>query len=945
MQSLAAVNQGQIDPQALHDVVMSAYKALGYPAHVVGSWAISENDIEDFVLQAASANPKNIIEVGTFVGVSTMLLALACPEAHIFTVDPDLPLSVEMSSAGSGFAGVDHRATTHDIARRVAAKLGVQDRITFVRGGFAVGDTFSSILTKGGETTKIVGPELCAKEGPFDFAFIDGLHSSEAVAADLKLVATALEPNSSIVLHDCIGFWGASVRSGVFEFLRHHPEYVFSHPPYAEVYKSVGVLRPRSADDGVLVNAREPINPRSVSPLLVQGLARMVATLAGDRSVVEVGFGAPILENSYAAGSEGYVWSKLKEGPKRPPAKDETPDHLHKIAAALDAVSRPVMFSADLLDFASPELLRNVIKAAIARNAPMVMPMTPPGERGVAGPYSRPISALIDMVKEAGGAVYSQPALDAESERYALLPEPRQLGSTSLYASFVVIAGTKGFTDARGRRLIRLLDIDGSEREQLELQRVHLAAAYRRYYGDRNELLRVNEEAGIQLRKLERDLGVLFSDLQASRSAHDAVRAELSQQKADADAAKSDLNEFRTRMIASERTLSIEIERAKTEAANIRAGAIETEFRARAELQEERSKVASLELKLQLETERSRADVAEARAAVAAAQVSMFADFERLMAGIAARRNRGQEVVPVYAAVTQDAQPSIAQVEALPFSAVSHQGSQDIGSVLAEERARLASISRLVIDIFETLDVIDGAMLQQEHALGLAGASASGHSTDSQTSELPDEDRTAVELSMLRERAERIAKLTQHAAAQTVALDSGMAATQAAMREIQASTSWRITAPLRYLGRVTSKMTRAPSQLESRLRVRARGKKLVGLQASLNSELALAGQPALVAPVFDANRYARVYGDVSASDALRHYLTFGEAEGRWPHDKFDPSFYRSQYPDVATQGGSALLHFLQFGLKEGRSPCAHLHPLSELARDAHVSLLVYYARA
>ncbi|RYG38962.1 MAG: hypothetical protein EON93_00990 [Burkholderiales bacterium] len=919
MQSVAAVKQEKIDPQALHDVVLSAYKALGYPAHVVGSWAISENDIDDFVLLAAAANPKKIIEVGTFVGVSTMLLALACPDAHIFTVDPDFPLSVEMSSAGSGFAGVDHGATTHDIARLVAIRLGVQDRITFVRGGFAVGDTFSSILTKGGEKTPIVGPELCAKEGPFDFAFIDGLHSADAVAADLELVEPALKPGSQIVLHDCIGFWGASVRSGIFEFLRHHPEYVFTHPPYADVYKSVGVLRPRTSDEGLLATARKPINPRSVSPLLIQAFTRMVATLAGHRSVIEVGFGAGILENTYAAESEGYVWAKLKHGGDRP-AEGSAQDELAKIVAALDATKNSVIFSADLLDFAPPDLLRRIVKEALRRGVPMVMPITPPGERGVAGPYSRPISALIDMVEEAGGAVYSQPALDVESERYALLPEPRQLGSSSLYASFVVLAGQEGFTDSRSRRLIRLSDIDGAEREQLELQRVHLAAAYRRYYSDRNILLKGNEEAGVLLQRLDREL--------------------------------------------------------------------------RSELQLERLNVTSLELKLQLESERARADVAEARAALTAAQVAMVSDFERIWSEIAGRKFRGH-AQPIEVSVPELTISIAQQAEAVPDSRYGESG-RDLASILAEERARLASVSRLVMDVFDTLDSIDEAMVAQEQALGLVTANLGNEEVVDKhpKSALPDEESSAVELHKLRVRAERISELAQNALTQTVttqvafegteaalqtteaalqtteaalqtteaalqtteaALQTTEAAlqttqvtlqtTQATLQEVHASTSWRVTAPLRFFGRVASKATRLPMHLKSFLRAKARGRKLVGIQEKLNSELAFIGFTQLVAPVFDANRYAQEYGDVPPSKALNHYLTFGEAEGRWPHSKFDPSFYRTQYPDVGARDGSMLLHFLQYGLKEGRSPCADLHPLADLARDARVSPLVYYARA
>ncbi len=51
---------------------------------------------------------------------------------------------------------------------------------------------------------------------------------------------------------------------------------------------------------------------------------------------------------------------------------------------------------------------------------------------------------------------------------------------------------------------------------------------------------------------------------------------------------------------------------------------------------------------------------------------------------------------------------------------------------------------------------------------------------------------------------------------------------------------------------------------------------------------------------------------------MRHYLTLGERQGRWPHPLFDPAWYLGRYPDVAASGQSAFLHFLRYGLKEGR---------------------------
>ena len=40
---------GDLDIARLHEQVLSTYEQLGYPRHVVGSWAISENVVDDLV--------------------------------------------------------------------------------------------------------------------------------------------------------------------------------------------------------------------------------------------------------------------------------------------------------------------------------------------------------------------------------------------------------------------------------------------------------------------------------------------------------------------------------------------------------------------------------------------------------------------------------------------------------------------------------------------------------------------------------------------------------------------------------------------------------------------------------------------------------------------------------------------------------------------------------
>jgi hypothetical protein len=74
--------------------------------------------------------------------------------------------------------------------------------------------------------------------------------------------------------------------------------------------------------------------------------------------------------------------------------------------------------------------------------------------------------------------------------------------------------------------------------------------------------------------------------------------------------------------------------------------------------------------------------------------------------------------------------------------------------------------------------------------------------------------------------------------------------------------------------------------------------------------------------LFDAAYYLAWNADVrlSAIDALDHYLTWGEKEGRKPHPLFDPTWYLTRHPDVAEVGMSALYHYVVAGNGEGLFP-------------------------
>ena len=114
------------------------------------------------------------------------------------------------------------------------------------------------------------------------------------------------------------------------------------------------------------------------------------------------------------------------------------------------------------------------------------------------------------------------------------------------------------------------------------------------------------------------------------------------------------------------------------------------------------------------------------------------------------------------------------------------------------------------------------------------------------------------------------------------------------LERIRGSLSWRITAPVRWLGATILRGT------GGRLLERAEAIRRSGL--------------------FDEAWYLRQNPDVArtGADPIRHYIRFGEREGRRPRPDFDPNAYLESNPDVLAEGKGAFVHWVMEGRFESR---------------------------
>jgi glycosyltransferase involved in cell wall biosynthesis len=67
--------------------------------------------------------------------------------------------------------------------------------------------------------------------------------------------------------------------------------------------------------------------------------------------------------------------------------------------------------------------------------------------------------------------------------------------------------------------------------------------------------------------------------------------------------------------------------------------------------------------------------------------------------------------------------------------------------------------------------------------------------------------------------------------------------------------------------------------------------------------------------LFDEKYYLSTYSDIASAGipGLLHYVNFGDREGRWPNQAFNPNFYRTQFDDGQLHSVCSLYHYAVMG--------------------------------
>ncbi|MEI7773792.1 MAG: hypothetical protein WCK17_03375, partial [Verrucomicrobiota bacterium] len=219
-----------------------------------------------------------------------------------------------------------------------------------------------------------------------------------------------------------------------------------------------------------------------------------------------------------------------------------------------------------------------------------------------------------------------------------------------------------------------------------------------------------------------------------------------------------------------------------------------------------------------------------------------------------------------------------------------------------DERFReLAQIAKMIIERDDKIAAQDATLQSQAAALEAAQAQHGALSEELEHSRRHSAERiTSLERQRdalqanVDERFRELAQLAQILMSKDVSIEDS----RAACAKMKASVSWKLTRPIRWLGRSFGSG--------------AKEKKRIKRQCSMIEQSGM----------FDVAWYKNTYPDVAQSglNPIEHYLRHGSREGRNPSPRFNTQNYLRRYPDVAKEIPpiNPLLHYVLHGKKEGR---------------------------
>jgi predicted O-methyltransferase YrrM len=210
------------------DHVAEFLKAQGIPEPLLSFFCISRDEAAHISRIVEKLEPRSILEIGSFVGLSTGVLGLASDDAcSLVVVDPNFSITIQAHRFGYQGALEPRRSFTY--VQNVVEHFFPRKSVALLEGLYSgcshrFASKYLEPMGVDACVMPIVGVEA-SRFAPFDLVFLDGDHFAESVYRDLSLICRDLEDAGTIILHDVAGAWQTEVLAGVGEFLTDHPEY------------------------------------------------------------------------------------------------------------------------------------------------------------------------------------------------------------------------------------------------------------------------------------------------------------------------------------------------------------------------------------------------------------------------------------------------------------------------------------------------------------------------------------------------------------------------------------------------------------------------------------------------------------------------------------------------------------------------------------------------
>ncbi len=190
----------------------------GLPEPTLRTWSISATDsvLVHEVLDSFT-EPVDVLDVGTFLGVSAFLFASHPMVERVFTIDPNPLISDEINDKQDELDAYVNPDSLRDVRVHDVAKAALK---RFPEEAAKI-EFFEGVLSGPADHT-VKRFDMAKLPNEQFVALIDGLHTSDAVYGDLEAVMSA-RPDAMVLLDDCRYFWGPFVLSGVARLLEENP--------------------------------------------------------------------------------------------------------------------------------------------------------------------------------------------------------------------------------------------------------------------------------------------------------------------------------------------------------------------------------------------------------------------------------------------------------------------------------------------------------------------------------------------------------------------------------------------------------------------------------------------------------------------------------------------------------------------------------------------------